>query len=392
MSGLVAIRRDRIHVKRADGETIRLTLHDKYEGLDGLPSDEAVAVLAHELAMVGESEDGFDWEAIGPDLLTALAWAYARRDEMAELFGAGEHRGFELASHVLQQGKPDADWLVPGVIAKGQTTLLQGREKLSGKSTLLAYLMAAMEHGKETVFGPAFHRAVRSVWLTEEPEGPLYEKVERFGLGGGALIVRNYALADRTFDAKLGLMEEVARAFKADHLVIDPLTRIARVEDEAGTELGRRAEEASDLAQRTGVAVTIIHHDNKAVARAVEDRGRGSTSLQAHVDQIIHVERRAKRPPRERELVSWGRVDEADWMRTIELAEDKRSYTVPFEQTTDALLLTGTMTVKEFADLIEATPDTARRRLDALVEGGNATIDRTGKPYTYSPIPASDDE
>jgi AAA domain len=392
MSGLVAIRRDRIHVKRADGETVRLPLIDKYEGVDGLPSEEAVAVLAHELTMVGESEKDFDFEAIAPDLLTALAWAYARRDEMAELFGEGEHRGFELASHVAQQGKPDADWLVPGVIAKGQTTLLQGREKLSGKSTLLAYLMAAMEQGTGTVFGEAFHRPVRSVWLSEEPEGPLYEKVERFGLGGGVLIVRNYALADRTFDAKLGLMEEVARSFKADHLVIDPLTRIARVEDEAGTELGRRAEEASDLGQRTGLAVTIIHHDNKAVARAVEDRGRGSTSLQAHVDQIIHVERHKKRPPRERELVSWGRVDEADWTRSIELAEDKRSYTVPVEQTTDALLLAEPVTVKAFAEVIGATPDTARRRLDALVEAGDATIDQATKPYVYSPVLASDDE
>jgi hypothetical protein len=391
MSGLVAIRRDRIHIKRADGETIRLPLIDKYEGLDGLPSDEAVAVLAHELAMVGESEAEFDLDAIGPDLLTALTWAYTRRDEMAELFGQGEHAGFELASHVRQQGKPDADWLVPGVIAKGQTTLIQGREKLSGKSTLLAYLMAAMERGDGTVFGPAFHRPVRSVWLTEEPEGPLYEKVERFGLGGGVLIVRNYAIAELGFEAKLDLMEQVARAFKADHLVIDPLTRIAHVEDEAGTELGKRAEKASDLAQSTGLAVTIIHHDNKAVARAVEDRGRGSTSLQAHVDQIIHVERRKKRPPRERELVSWGRVDEADWTRTIELADDKRSYIVPFEQTTDALLLEGPTTVKDFAETIGTTPDTARRRLDALVEGGQATVERSKKPHVYTPILANDD-
>lgn len=391
MSGLVAIRRDRIHIKRADGETVRLPLVAEYEGLDGLPSDEAVAVLAHELAMVGESEAAFDLEAVAPDLLTALAWAYARRDEMAALFGQGEHRGFELASHLLQQGKPDADWLVPGVVAKGQTTLIEGREKTAGKSTLLAYLLAAMERGAETVFGAAFHRPVKTVWLTEEPEGPLYEKVERFGLGGGVLIVRNYALGDRDFDAKLRLMEEVATAFKADHLVVDPLTRIARVEDEAGTELGRRAEEVSDLAQRTGLAVTIVHHDNKARGQKVEDRGRGSTSLQAHVDQIIHVERPGGRDvsPRVRRLVSWGRVDEAAWTRDIEMAEDKRSYTT---QDADGLLLTGPMTAKEFADVVKASEKTARRRLDALVANGEATVDETTKPYVYSPVLASDVE
>src|SRR5690349_5154081 len=101
MSGLVAIRRDRIHVKRLDGETVRLPLIVKYAGRDGLPSDEGLGVVGHEFAMVGEDEAGFELEAVAPDLLTSLAWAFARRDEMDDLFGSGEHRGFELASHVL---------------------------------------------------------------------------------------------------------------------------------------------------------------------------------------------------------------------------------------------------------------------------------------------------
>jgi len=392
VSGLVAIRRDRINIKRSDGETVRLPLTGDYEGPDGLPSDEAVAVLAHELATVGEDEAQFDLDAVAPDLLTALAWAYARRDEMAELFGSGEHRGLELASHLLEQGRPDVDWFVPGVIAKQQVTLIEGREKIAGKSSLLAYLMAAMEHAEGTVFGPAFHRPVRTVWLTEEPEGPLYEKAERFGLGAGVLIVRNYALPDGLdFPGKLRYVGDIARAFKADHVVIDPLSRVARVEDEAGTELGRRAEEASDFAQDRGIAITIVHHDNKGRGQKVEDRGRGSTSLQAHVDQIIHIEKPGGRSvsPRVRRLVSWGRVDEAAWTRDIEMAKDKRSYTM---QEADGLLLSQPMTVKDFADKLAISEKVARSRLVKLVSDGDATVDETTKPYVYAPILASDVE
>lgn len=378
----VTIRRGMIRIKRLDGEVVRLPLVPEYEGEPGLPSHEAVSILAHELAMVGEEEAGFDFGAVAPGLLSALSWHFERRDEMAEMEVTGE--GVELASHMLAQGVPDAQFIVPGLVAREQVTLIAGREKLSGKSTLTAYLMGALERGEETVFGQALGRPVRTVWLTEEPDYSLYEKVERFGLGAGVMIVRNYAVADRPFVEKLALLEDLAKRHKAELVVIDPFSRVAMIEDESGTEPGRRAEEASDFAQRTSLAVVLIHHNRKSSGGAVEDAFRGSTSLTAAMDVICQVDRVRKKGPNIRRLTTWGRVEASNWTREIEL--DGATYTGgPDEAGGDALLLDGQMTVRDFAAVIAASEKTARRRLNAMVESGDATVDESQQPFVYSP-------
>ena len=210
---------------------------------------------------------------------------------------------------MLAQGEPDAQFIVPNLIAREQVTLIEGREKLSGKSTLTSYLMGAPERDEETVFGPALGRAARTVWLTEEPDHSLYEKVKRFGLGTGVMIVRNYAVASLPFARKLELLEDLAHRHRAEHVVIDPFSRVAMIEDESGTEPGRRAEEASDFAQRTGLAVVLIHHNRKSSGGAVEDTFRGSTSLTAAMDIISQVDRLKKKGSNVRRLTTWGRVE-----------------------------------------------------------------------------------
>jgi hypothetical protein len=383
----VTIRRGTIRVERRDGEVVRLPLAPEYEGDVGLPSHNAVNVLAHELTQIGESEADFDLDAVGEGLLAALVAFFQRRDEVEALGISGD--GIELASHMLGQGKPDAQYIVPGLIAREQVTLISGREKLSGKSTLTAYLMGALERDEETVFGPALGYPVRTVWLTEEPDYSLFEKVERFRLGAGVLLARNYALGGgASFGEKLAVMEDVSEKFGAKLLVVDPFSRVAKVEDEAGTEPGRRAEEASDFAQRTSLAVVLIHHNRKSSGGAVEDSFRGSTSLTAAMDNIVQVDR-VKKKPNVRKLTSWGRVDASNWVKEVEL--DGATYTGgPDEAGGDALLLDGPTTVKAFAERIGVAPDTARRRLKAMVEKGDAAVDESSEPYVYSPVLVQD--
>jgi hypothetical protein len=382
MSRLVTIRGDTLRTRTRDGDVVRSPLRPEYEWLDALPTKDAIGILASDVEEFGD----FDWDAVEPDLHAALSAYYKRTQEMAAL--GIEARGIELASHMLEQGEPDAQFIVPGLIAREQVTLISGREKLSGKSTLTAYLMGALERGEETVFGPALGRTVKTVWLTEEPDFSLFEKAERFGLGGGVVIVRNYALAALDFKGKLALLEDVAKRCKAELVVVDPFSRVAKVEEESGMEPGRRGEEASDFAQRTSLAVVLIHHNRKGTGGPAEDAFRGSTSLTAAMDIVVQVDRRVKKGPAVRRLTTWGRVEASNWTRDIELVGSR--YTGgPDEAAGDELMLSEPMTVRAFAGKLNTSPDTARRRLAAMVERGNATVDEGVEPYVYSPVLAA---
>ena len=205
----------------------------------------------------------------------------------------------------------------------------------SGKSTLIFNIVGAMERNERTMFGAAYGRPVRSLIVTEEPEYALRDKCEKFNLRD-AWIVEDWVWpldrmpggsVQKQWEYKLEQVERLAHAIGAEHVVIDPFSRVGAVEDESGREPGMRAEAVSSMAYRGKLAVTIIHHNNKGADRAVEDRGRGSTSLQAAVEQIVQIdrakeERDDKKKSRRREAVSWGRVEEADWIVTFELADD----------------------------------------------------------------------
>jgi AAA domain len=399
-------------VRTRSGEAIVLCsvdglLYELENGrLDATPDAVEVARAEAQVHVDGEViEPDIDWAVVGPDLQAALL-TYTRQLEELRAIGFDGADGIQLWGHLLELPGLEADHIVPGLLARGLVTLVQGREKLSGKSTLMASVAGHLARGEETVFGPAYRRAVRSVWLTEEPEYARVEKAARFGLGEakhGVLIVSD-ALAlpidaqegadlAGKWRSKLAALAGIAQRFRAEHVIIDTLSRCAAVEDEAGRELGARAEAASAMAQQHNLAVTLVHHNSKNPFAAVEDRGRGSTSLQAAVDQYVQVERpekKLKKGPNVRRLTSFGRVQEADWIKWVELRGD--AYV---EETTgmgDALLLNRPMDVDQFAEVIDKSPAQARRRLEKVVEAKLATYDDSGGRRVWSPIVASEDE
>lgn len=406
-------RQGKVLVRSRSGEVVTLCpaadlLYplDETGRLDVIPDAVEVARTNAQIHVEGEVlELDIDWDAVGPDLEHVLHTYTKQLDELRAA-GFPDTKGIQLWGHLLDLPDLEAEPLVPGLLAKGLVTLVQGREKLSGKSTLMAYLIGCLARGEETAFGPAYKRPVRSVWLTEEPEYARIEKAARFGVGGakaGVLIVSDAltlpidraegdSLAEK-WNSKLTSLAAIAEVFRAEHVIIDPLSRCAGVEDEAGRELGARAEAVSSMAQQHNLAITIIHHNSKNPFAAVEDRGRGSTSLQAAVDQYVQVERpekKLKKHPNVRRLTSFGRVESGDWTKFLELRGD--AYEEEHTGAGDALLLEHPMDVDEFADVISKSQATARRRLDALVTEGLATFDDSTGKRIWTTVAASADE
>jgi hypothetical protein len=387
-----------------DGGVERLALGPEWWDLEGAGAD-VRALLEFSVHAITD-DPGIDFDVVAPELESAVEAARPEHERLRELGLLRENLPIgQLASTIAAEPVPEHPYLVPGFIREQGVTLVTGREKRSGKSTLLAYLVGAMERGEPTIFGDAYPTAVRTVWATEEPTYSLREKIDMFGLESPFIVgfsewmeASNSEIDYKSFEAKIAALEAMAKAYDAQHVVIDPLSRIAGIKDEAGAgELNEALNAVSVLAQKAGVAVTLIHHDNKADGRAVEDKARGSTATSAAVDQIVHIERRwPKEDPNARELVAWGRVKGSDWTSVVRLDPETNAYTVgdsPVDESKaaalrtdlDALTKLGEATTTTFGEATGTDRKVAERRLKALVAAGHATVEKDGRSNVFRP-------
>jgi hypothetical protein len=288
-----------------------------------------------------------------------------------------------LRTHV----PPEPEWLVPGVLAKGQTTELNGREKI-GKGWFEAYLIGAMERGTPTLFGPSEHVPARTLIYTEEPEHSLREKLEAFDVKD-ALIVYHWELGMKRWTETIDWLVQAAIDGSYQMLFVDNISAATGTVDENGVELARHVEPLRRKAMEFKLAVLIDRHQRKS-GGDVRDRSRGGTALAGAVDQIIAME---KAPGNERKLESWGRLWKMDWTKTVELTEDHSDYvdngTGDFRER--VLTERAEWTVREFAAAITSSEETARIYLEgsALValrkqKRGNAHVYDVIKPPELS--------
>jgi AAA domain len=390
-----------------DGRDVRVMLSAGWWDLEREPDDtQHVDELKHELLNVGEDLDNFDWDFNVRGLEAAVEQvreAHSRHSDIGLV--RDDLPGSILASELRAQPEPEHDWLVPGLERLGGTTIIAGREKESGKSTLIFALTRALERDEATVFGPASSRCVRTVLLTEEPEYSIREKCEDFDLGDGLLIVYNHDVPG-TLREKLDAVGRYVEAFKAERFIVDPISRIAGIEDEAGTQLGLAVEPVAALARKLHVSAVVVHHANKAAGATGMDRFRGSTSLTAAADALVLIEKKQPRnKPRSRWLTSWGRVRALNWERVITLGEDNCTYTeeqVVAEDTDSQMLVlmmlknqlveVGSSTIAEMLAHQEVEVTTAskarlRKQLDKLVKGGEVKAtpgENPTDPYVYT--------
>lgn len=272
------------------------------------------------------------------------------------------------------------DWLIPGVAARGWTVLIAGREKISGKGTVSAYLIGRLERREDTVFGVAAKDPVTALVLTEEPEDALSEKYESFDVRR-ATVVYDWELSKMPWRERIDWL--VATALERGHglVYVDNVSRAAGVssDDESGTGLARKIEPLSSAARQHGLTVLLDHHTRKAGGKT-EDLLRGGTALPGAVENIITIERDGDWTSRRRKLYSRGRVKATLWKRTLELTEDGTDYV---EVTGDfrraALASKDEWTAAEFGAAIGKSADVARRYLNESEHVGRVDTAHGGR-------------
>jgi hypothetical protein len=293
----------------------------------------------------------------------------------------------------LKASTPEApDWIVPGLIAPGWTVKFAAREKM-GKGTFVMYLIGKLERGEPTVISDEYTTApVTTLIFTEEPEESIREKLDLFGVER-ALVIYGWELAHMTWQEKAAYL--VRRALEGGYglIFVDNVSRAAGVEDEAGLELGTAIGILSDAVRPHKLAALADHHHKKGRAN-IRDKSRGGTNAGGVVEVNLDMEPVSIRNvlDRRRKLTALGRLRATVWVRTVELTADGTEYleategdaqdlfaafveaapTSVLEYDAKQLERLGEVTAKVYADKLDRSVETARKRLNALVEDGYA--------------------
>lgn len=179
---------------------------------------------------------------------------------------------------------PEYEWLVKGLICKGDTTLIVGEPNV-GKSWISLSLAVAMADKSSAWLGHDMQNHGKVLYIDEEnPHDVVYHRLHQLGaynLENLRYLHRQGIRLDRNFDK---LLDE-AVAFEPSMIVLDSLTRFhTKDENNAGEMAGLFNDSINVLCRETGAAVIILHHTNKSDSNSSYVRTRGSSDIGAAVD------------------------------------------------------------------------------------------------------------
>jgi archaellum biogenesis ATPase FlaH len=187
------------------------------------------------------------------------------------------------------------DWLIDGMIAKGDLHLIMG-DPGAGKSWLTMSIAVQAAKGQAWA-GRKIDRPLRVLYVDEEnPESVIYERLVELGYDDlAAPNIRYLSRQGIRLDGEADKLIEDAQLYEPDLIVLDSLNRIHTLEENSAGDMARLFNDGIKLlAQATGAAVILIHHTNKSDGSGYR-RSRGSGDIVAAVDTAFDV-RRDKSP------------------------------------------------------------------------------------------------
>jgi len=184
----------------------------------------------------------------------------------------------------LSAAPPDYDWLVQGLICKGDVTLLVGEPNV-GKSWVSMSLAVAMVDQQNKWLGYDMKHHGKVLYIDEEnPHDVVYHRLRQLGLesfNNLRYLHRQGVRLDRNFDK---LLDE-AVAYNPELIVLDSLTRLHTKDENNAGEMAKLFNDSINvLCRETGAAVVILHHTNKSDSNSSYVKTRGSSDIGAAVD------------------------------------------------------------------------------------------------------------
>jgi hypothetical protein len=204
-------------------------------------------------------------------------------------------------------GRDGWDWLWHGYLAPGNVTLLTSLWK-SGKSTLIAVLLARMKNGGMLAGLPV--RPGRAVVISEEDPALWVERSRLVDLDGHVRwFCQPFRGKPRAEDwhELLGHVARLHAQQRVDLLVIDALANLSPTRSENDAVQMLEAVKPLQALTARGVGTLLSHHPRKGLTVAGQ-AARGSGALSGYVDIILEMQAISPRPDdRRRRLRAYSR-------------------------------------------------------------------------------------
>jgi len=189
----------------------------------------------------------------------------------------------------LTQPPPEYEWLVRGLICRGDTTLLVGEPNV-GKSWISLSLAVAMADGKDSWLGHDMNNHGKVLYIDEEnPHDVVYHRLRQLdatNFDNLRYLHRQGIRLDRNFDK---LLDE-AVMYNPSLIVLDSLTRLHTKDENNAGEMAKLFNDSINvLCRETGAAVLILHHTNKVQSDSSYVKTRGSSDIGAAVDSGLEA-------------------------------------------------------------------------------------------------------
>lgn len=379
----------------------------------------ALAVLGEERCKVVE----LPWKRgdVGKDICEWLTRNNHTDQELVELIPLEEHQDrfsrYYRVEELLKREPAEPDWLVKGMIARGQKILVQGPPKQM-KTWFVLSLLKALSRG-ENVCGVPFWKTtvsgIKAVMVEEEHStNALIQRVQQ-SLAGTCNIVIPHRTGVKLlpknpeFEDLLNFIDD----FRPDLLVLDPLRSLFDGDENDSSVMQQVFAPLNMLLRKyPQMAVVVVDHTAKKPSDVLVYASRGSSVKGAEMDGVIDIRKFQK--DEEVGVVVTGEFRDAETVENLSLKFESGNlvYDDGFRiniklkdsevrlQKLAKLLTQRSYTQKELTDLLKVSDQTVRNDISKLRAGG-FTIEEEGghqgspKTYTLTKTPdgwKTDDE
>lgn len=216
---------------------------------------------------------------IQPDRLTDIITAWDQSGRDIQLFSC-----HSLA--IRSRSDEQVDWLVPGLLRYGVITLLAGSGGV-GKSTAMVELMAKVggerSEGAEFLGEQIYRKTGICAYITGEDAAGDIEQIKN-ALGFGSSGPAGFTIFAGDGKTLEDCLARLAPIDKLDLLIIDPLTKFVKEENEAG-DAGIVYDLLNSFAQAKEAAVVVVHHLTKNFGGGMGSFRHAIRGSGVHVDR-----------------------------------------------------------------------------------------------------------
>lgn len=216
------------------------------------------------------------------DIATRFGMSYGLIDQMiASIRQETQQNKVErLSLHdFFNQDLQEADWLVPGLLPRGEMALLTAMPKV-GKTLLAIDLAFCLATGKDLFLGEPVKQGKILLIITNQSERSTYDNLGKRGfdreeLRGKVRVMTNWNIS------QLSELEKVLEDFRPNLTIIDCLKSITVGIGipENSPRFGSVVTRLRETLARHGSAGLLLHHSNKNKRGSGLDRVRGSITI-----------------------------------------------------------------------------------------------------------------